>query len=656
MEIGAIFLIFASILLVSDFFLLVTAKSRTEEKNNKSEIAFFAFILACVLITAAYFRLTLSFVKDNFLLLEVYAYSSSSLSLAYKIGDPWIGSSGSMLFVTFLFTLICLVYRLKGLGKENLFRTSTYKILNIFLIILILVTLLKSPFELLPGTPPDGIGLNPLLQTFWVLVHPPVIFLGYVFVFFAFALTLGGMIAGGLKEQERKTLKLSLYAAWLFLALGIALGGWWSYEVLGWGGYWAWDPVETASLLPWLALTAYFHLPARGNDLAKEFTLTITFFMILFATALTRGGLLESVHAFGESPVGPVLLGFAFGVLFYFFYLARKANKPLYSFDLDSSSLPSISLFVAYWSLMFLLIICFFGDAAPIIGGVFSDTPMTISVDFYNKWCYPFTLAFVAALMGCNISLKLKEYAGLVTVVLVTGIVLALIGQPTPNPFANFGLPLILAAGFAIAYNFVRLLPRRSFSLLWGKTLVHLAIIVILIGVFVSSSMAEESDNLSTTSNSTIVTLGTTIEVNEFTVYPGIGSVYFPQHNLILPEYSALKLDIAIQERGSVYREPLWLYYYPNHGVVSEPLIISTLRGDLYVYMQHTESSFDSLRFALIGDKIPPESVVIRVKKNPLIGFVWAGVVLMGLGMTIMLLGELLRIDPKKNDLGQSER
>lgn len=641
METGEIFLILACILLVTDFILLLKAKARAEEKA-KLDLAFCASIIACVLITASYLRLTLFFVRDTFSLWEVYAYSSSSLSLAYKIGDPWIGSSGSMLFVTLLFTLLYLVYRLKGFGKESVFHTTTYQILDIFLIIFILVTLLKSPFELLPFTPPDGIGLNPLLQTFWVLVHPPVIFLGYVFVFFAFALTLAGMITGEQKEEERKTLKLALYAAWLFLAQGIALGGWWSYEVLGWGGYWAWDPVETASLLPWLALTAYFHLPARGSkDLAKEFTLAITFFMILFAAALTRGGLLESVHAFGKSPVGPVLLGFAFCILFYFFYLARRSNKPLYTFEVDTASILPVSLFVAYWSLMFLLIICFSGEVTPIIGGLFSGNPMTTDAGFYNKWCYPFTLAFVAALIGCNIGLKLKAYAGLIAAVLVTGAVLALIGQPTPDPLANFGLPLILVAGVAIAYNFARLLPRRNSSLVWGKTIVHLAIIIILIGVFVSSSMGEESENLFATPDSTIETLGTTIELNAPTIYTGTGSVYLPQHDFIAPENSALKMDVAIKDRGNVYHEPLWIYYYPNYGVVSEPLIVSTLRGDIYVYMQHTDSSFNSLRYALMGAKIRPESVVLRVNKNPLIGLVWAGIVLLGIGMAVLLLGEL---------------
>ncbi len=644
METGEIFLGFACILLVLDFILLLKAKANAKpEEKKKFELAFFASTIACVLIVASYLRLTRAFLNNAFSLTEVYTYSSSGLSIAYKLGDPWIGSSGSMLFVTFLFALVYFVYRFKGLGKESVFRTTTYKILDVFLIFLLIVTLLKSPFELLVGTPPDGMGLNPLLQTFWVLVHPPVIFSGYIFVFFAFALTLAGMITGEPEEQERKTLKLSLYAAWLFLALGIALGGWWSYEVLGWGGYWAWDPVETASLLPLLALTAYFHLPARSNDIAKELTLMITFFMIIFATALTRGGLLESVHAFGESTVGPVLLGFAFSVVLYFFYLTRRANRPLYTFDIDTSSLYSISIFGAYWSLMFLLIICFFGDVAPIIGGFFKENPMTISVEFYNKWCYPFTLVFVAALMGCNTGLKVKKYAGLIAAVLVTGVVLALLGKPTPNPLANFGLPLLIVAGFAIAYNFARLLRKKNSTRLWGKTLVHLAIIVILIGVFVSSAAERESDNILTTPNSVIDALGTRIELNDFTIYTGMGSVYYPQHSFVGPEHSALKMDVAIKEGGNVHHETLWMCYYTNWGVVSEPLIISTPTEDIYVFMQHTNSSYNSLFYALMGGEVQPEDFVIVVKRIPLIWLVWAGIILLGIGMTVLLFGELLK-------------
>jgi len=658
-EMGEIFIILAGILLVFDFALLSKAKAG---EKKKLEYAFYSSAIACALIVASYLSLTWAFVSDNFSLSEVYTYSSSSLSIWYKLGDPWIGASGSMLFITFLFTIVYFVYRFKESETEdeqrNTFRITLYKIADLFLIFFILLVLLHSPFELFPMamTLPDGSGLNPLLQTFWVLIHPPVVFLGYTFVFFAFALTLTGMITGGLEERERRTLMRSLYAAWLFLALGIALGGWWSYEVLGWGGYWSWDPVEAASLLPWLALTAYFHLSpksSRDGNMAKEFTLMVTFLAVIFSTALTRGGLLESVHAFGRSPVGPALMLFAAGVILYFFYLWRKVKKPLYTFDVDTSSLYSVSIFVAYWSLMLLLIICFLGDVAPIILGFFSDKSMTMEAEFYNSGCYPFTLVFVAALAGCNISayLSMKKYLVLILAVLGVGAVLAWLGQPTPNPLANFGLPLLIVAGFAIAYNFARVLRRsakKNSTRLWGKTIVHLAIIIILIGVFVSSTTETESGFRFEKPNSTIEVLGMEIELNNFTIYTGVGSVYSAQHHFIIPEYSALKMDATIKEAGDIHQGVMWTKYYTNHGVVSEPLIISTLTSDIYVYMQSTKSSSDSLLYALMGQKVQPENFIVSVKRIPLIGLVWLGIILLGIGMVVLLAGEFVNPRDKK--------
>jgi cytochrome c-type biogenesis protein CcmF len=631
----------ACILLVLDFIMLLKVKAKGKKI---SELAFIAFSIACVIVVAAYIMLTQSFVSDFFSLKEVYTYSSSGLTLAYKVGGPWIGSSGSMLFVTFFLVLVYFVFRFKGLGKESVSRTTTYKILDLFLIFFLLVTLLQSPFERLPIVPPDGAGLNPLLQTFWVLVHPPVVFLGYVFVFFAFALTLAGMITGE-KEELRAPLKCSLFTAWLFLALGIALGGWWSYEVLGWGGYWAWDPVETASLLPWFALTAYFHLPTRSKDLAKEFTLMVTFVMIIFATALTRGGLLESVHAFGKSPVGPTLLGFGFCVLLFFVYLAVRVKKPIYSFDIDSSSLHSVSIFVAYWSLMFLLIICFFGDATPIVGGIFSTNTMSVTgVEFYNRWCYPFTLAFVAALLGCNVALKIERSLMLIVAVLGIGLVLALLGGPTPDPLTNFGLPLLLVAGFAIAYNFAKVMQKRNSLHLWGKNLVHIAIIIILLGVFFSAvDAANNPKSFVATPNSTKDIFGTQMEFGNFTIYTGMGRVYYPKHGFVGPEYSALKMDVTIREGGDIHQGALWMYRYANQGIVSEPLIISTPAGDIYASMHPTVSSYNSSLYAIMGEEIQPEDFSIAIKRIPLIWLLWFGIVLMSFGMVILLLGELKR-------------
>jgi cytochrome c-type biogenesis protein CcmF len=651
MELGEIFIIAAGILLAFDFVLLLKAPSG---EGKGREYAHYAFSIACALIVAAYLSLVWAFLTDNFSLREVYTYSSSSLSIWYKFGDPWIGSSGSMLFLTFLFTIVCFMYRLKESEKEkrSSSRITLYTIADLFLLFFILVILLHSPFERFPMTLADGSGLNPLLQTFWVLIHPPVVFLGYAFVFFAFALTLAGMVKGEVKEQERGTLRRSLYAAWLCLALGIALGGWWSYEVLGWGGYWAWDPVETASLLPWLALTAYFHVSRGTRDMAKEFTLLITVLTVIFCTALTRGGLLESVHAFGKSPVGPALMLFAAVIIICFFYLWWRAKRPLYTLDVNTHSLYSLSLFVAYWSLLFTLFICFFGIAAPIVGGFFSESPLITSAEFYNRWCYPFMLAFVAALLGCNTSayLNVKGYGGLILVVLGVGVLLAWLEWPTANPFANLGLPLLLTAVFAIAYNFALALQQqkqkqkeKKYSRLMGKTIVHLALIIILLGVFVSSAAEEESDFIFAEPNSTTETLGTQIELHNFSIYTGTGSVYSPQHQFIVPEYSALRMNVTIGEGGgNSHHGSLWLYFYTNHGLVSKPAVISTPTEDIYLYMQYTASTYNSLLSALRGQKVQPGDFILRVKRVPLIWLIWIGIVLLSIGMVVLLVGDFI--------------
>ena len=635
-------LILAALLLVLDGYLLW---KRYAEKMKIYQKMLHASTLAMGLIISTYGILTFAFVTDSFWVKEVYSYSSLGLPLLYKLGNPWIGSNGSLLFVTVLFAILYGIYRLKGSGELSKFRRTTYIILDSFIIFFILVTLIKSPFEILPSMPVEGMGLNPLLQTPWVLCHPPLIFLGYVSVFFAFALLLAGMITRTSESHEmRQSLKLPLYAAWLLLTIGIALGGLWSYRVLGWGGYWAWDPVETASLLPWLALTVYFHLSSGGRDSAKEFMLMITFSMVMFASAMTRGGFLESVHAFGGSPVGFVFLGFAVGSLLLLLWLIRWVKKPLVTFAVDTTSLASISRFVAVWSLIALLIVCFIGAAAPVAGSMVAGGPVTIRAEFYTLLCYPFTIAFVAALIGCNTVLKPRSYAILIAAVLGIGGVMAFFGFPTPYTLANIGLPILITAGSVIAFQWVQVFRTRQFSArLWGKMLVHLAIIVILLGVFISSAAHVESRPILATPRSGIEALDSKISLNDFTISAGKGRVYFPSHSVVAPEYSSLETEVTIPEGGVVHHGSLWMYAYLNYGVVSEPLIISTPQRDLYISMHQTNSSYTSLVHALMGETIPPKDVTIVMKYVPLVWLIWLGILLMGIGMSALFLDELLR-------------
>ena len=668
-DLGTILLILAFIFVFIDFFLLLLRRSRSAGSLTDPSSASFPLFAALILILLAYFRLALAFLNDEFALKEVYSYSSSGLSPLFKFADTWIGSGSSLLFLCLLFALPYAWLRLKLCKVENYsrereqFSRMFFLTADIILLLLLVVVLVEQPFERFSVHPREGYGLNPLLQNVWVVVHPPVLFLGYSLTLLAFALSLAWMLAeafegtqesggsgggsgsggSGVVARKERALRLTVSAAWLFLSLGIALGGWWSYEVLGWGGYWAWDPVETASLMPWLALTAYFHLHSRRKDLAREFSLLLAFFMVIFASALTRGGLLESVHAFAASALGPVLLIFGFSFAFIFLYLRFRLQKPIYAFDVDFRSLHSLSLFVAFWSLLVALLVCFLGEAMPMLGELITGIPMNTEPEFFTMWCYPPTIAFVIALAGCNLSLSVKRFALLIALVTALGVVLAFLGVPLPNALANFGLPFLIFAGVSVLLNFVRKIAVRISAMRVGTMLIHLAIILILVGVFVSSSAERDSGDIPATLNSDVNALGTSIEISTCEVFASNSFIYSPKIAHFLPEFTAFKIYADVKTGGSVHKSEIWMFYYPNFGIVSKPLIISTPAEDVYIFMQYTNSTYEALFNAMFGSREPPENFIIRVKRIPLVSLIWAGIVAMSVGMSLILLETVRR-------------
>ncbi len=634
METEELFLTFACLLLFFD----LTQTLRSQPKDKKRlEYGFYALVIAIALIATAYFMFLQAFLKDDFALKEVYLYSSTGLPILSKIYATWAGMSGSTLFSTFLLAIVSFAYRFKTSESSNTFRLTVYKILSFILLFFLIVTLMNSPFERFQGSPMDGKGLNPLLQTFWMAIHPPIVFVGYMFVTLAFALTLAKMKTGD--EEDHRMLKLSLQASWLLLTLGIAIGAVWAYEVLGWGGYWAWDPVETASLLPWIALTAYFHLgplSKKGRSMAGELMILLTFSTVIFTTALTRGGLLVSVHAFGASPVGPVLLSLILGMASYFLYLWRRSRKPLFTMDVEPKSLYSLSIFTSYWSLIFIFLVSFWGVAFPIVAGVFLPNPFTIGPEFYTTWIFPFAMTFVTALIGCSIydQIKLKGFLLLLAVTLTVGGVLVIGELPTPNSLANLGIPLLVVGLVATAYKLLKSLTRhRKTFRQFGRSLLHLAIIMTLMGVFFSSASKQVSGEVLTQPESTVQTLGLKIAIKNFTIIKGTGNVHSLEWQTCVPEYAALKLDITIEQGSQVIETALWIRRYTLYGIVSPTLIISSWDGDLYIRLLHTESIANSLQEALMNREIYPQDLIVTVEKSPLIYLIWGGVTLMTIGI-----------------------
>jgi c-type cytochrome biogenesis protein CcmF len=620
-----IFLIFAGLLLIFDLVLLSVLKSG---KRGKVNYGLIGSIFAFILILASYGRLLQAFISDEFSLVGVYYYSSSGLSLFSKIYASWGGAQGSMLFLAFILSIFYLTMRIKAYKSNNNFYIFATKVLNVILIVFLIVSLFKNPFEQFPVTPVEGKGLNPQLQTFWMIIHPPIIFIAYGFVLFAYALTLSAM-RNNRSWSDLKLLRGSAYAAWLFLSVGIALGGVWAYEVLGWGGYWAWDPVETASLLPWFFLTALFYVNhiTKSKSFSRKFMILLTFASLVFLSALTRGGVTQSVHSYAISPVGPIMMVFTLGMTFYFFYLKRFRRQPLFKLELDKSSLQSRSAFVIFWSLIFIAIVCFVGLAFPNFS--------------YNYWTFPFVLILIAGFIGYS----LNEKAPFARVVLLTigGLAVSFVLSLLPlnlHILASLGIPLAFIAVLTTFSKTVQVVWRRS-TKHFGRNLMHLGLILILLGVFVSAGAKISATFKDVRLDSPVEEMGVKLIITDFSVGSSQSQVYYEQLDDRIPEYSFLEADTTVQYLGRTYYRTLRADFYPNYGLVPRPLIISTLFGDLYVHFDYTEVMSTSLVEALREETVLPDTVDIMMQTSPLIYLLWAGISIMVLGIATQLFAEI---------------
>ncbi|HLN44887.1 MAG TPA: cytochrome c biogenesis protein CcsA [Candidatus Sulfotelmatobacter sp.] len=630
------FLYFAILLLFIDLVFVLKTKTNRKQVNWRFWISALAFIS----IVISYSMFLVAYLTNNFTLKEVYASSSSSLSVSEKIYASWSGAGGSILLLTLSMGVLYFVFRLFTYKKHKLLDLGASKILNVTLLFFLLVAIAKNPFARYESVPIEGQGLNPALQSPWMAIHPPIVFAGYVFVLLAFAITLARMSTQ--KSGQEKLLRFSTYVAWLLLTIGIALGGVWAYEVLGWGGYWSWDPVETGSLLTWLALTTYFFLDPivkKGKGLAKEFMILVTFVSLIFLSALTRGGLLQSVHAYALSPAGPILLSFAFAVCLYFFYLQRKLNKPILAVEVDRSLVRSTSSFLAVFSLILMFFVSFFGIAAPIIQGVFMSNVPTPTADFYNYWNFPFVVIFVVSLIGLTLpkGTSMKIFIMLLLASIIVGALLSFFKIPTSNYLSDAGFPILLLALSSISYRIIVSIKQKELVPKLGKLILYTGIILTLIGVLISAGGKQSVQFSNLSADAKVDAVGTNIHFQNFTIYPGTGSIQLEDGTY--PEKSMLKIDADIVDNTSAaYSTSIWMELYPAYGIFSKPTIIRTFVGDLYLHIGTTNSTSECLANALFFQPTSPSDFNFFVETMPLIYLVWIGVAVMVFGIVFMLI------------------
>jgi len=458
-------------------------------------------MLQSLLLSMGAVVLFVALASHDFSFLYVAEYTDRLLPMFYTLTAFWAGQAGSLFFWAWITALFGLAFQLTPAYRQLQAPTKQYYWMFFYMVMgffLLLLTNWSNPFVEVVPPPADGNGLNPLLQHPGMIFHPPLLFLGYAGFVIPGCLALAQAISeSGSREDSWLDLSRNfVLISWLFLTAGIILGAWWSYMELGWGGYWAWDPVENASLIPWLTASAFLHtsvLQRRRGSMKKAnvFLMALTMMMCFFGTYLVRSGVVDSLHAFSSTGVGtPLLLFILFGiglsvVVHFLGYEGHEKGREL-------SGLFSREGFLVMtaWVLLVLGGVILMGTMWPVFSKLWSANPVGLDAGFYNRVCLPFFVVLALMLFAC----PWLEWKGGVrrgrTAALLGGVFLAaVIGLF----FAGMTLPMALlgaAAGIGCVVGIFVLFATepgyRKLRSTWGAYGVHLGLALMVLGIAVS--------------------------------------------------------------------------------------------------------------------------------------------------------------------------
>ncbi len=625
------------------------------------------------LLTVATLVLAYAFVTHDFRLRYVVNYSDRTLSTALLLAALWGGQDGSLLSWTLLsavFTAAC-AWSLRGRYRElQPYVLATLLVVVIFFIILMLFV--ANPFSTsASGAPPDGRGLNYQLRNFYMLVHPPSLYLGFTSAAVPFAFAIAALVTGRLNNEWIIASRKWMLLCWLFLTIGNVLGMLWAYEELGWGGYWAWDPVENASLLPWITATAYLHsivIQQRRNR-QKRWNLILvcaTFVLTIFGTFLTRSGLIASVHAFAKSGIGVFFVWFMVLTIAGFCGLAIWRRRELRSGQPGATLISRETSFLLHnWGLLGLTAFIIVATVWPRLSEWLLARKTTIGPEFYNTFVPPLALALIVLMgLGPVLGWRATSRAALrrallwpgaaaVTLTVFHLIAGARLGYPPfvavepifagPLGVALAGLvgklPVVAVAlaGFNIAVviqEFVRGLRARRLaqdesiirSLVtlvararrrYGGLIAHVGLALMFVG-FAGRSWGKELD---------------------FSVKPG-GQITVEQYQLTYEgirtetdhEKQMIFADLTVSSQGEqlgTISPARYLYRAGSKQASTEVARYGTLASDLYVIvgMLNTRSGVASF----------------RIHVNPWVSWVWIGALIIALGALVGLWPQDLR-------------
>ncbi|MEE3135234.1 MAG: heme lyase CcmF/NrfE family subunit [Candidatus Neomarinimicrobiota bacterium] len=608
-------------------------------------VSFFVFL--------ATFILGYQLIISNFDIDYVARYTSLETPVVYKISALWAGQSGSLLFWLFILSVYATVVILQNQRKHHgLMPWVIIVMVIVQMFFLVLTNYVTNPFK---PTEADfivanGNGLNPLLQNVTMAIHPPTLYLGFVGFTVPFSFGISALVNRDTSPLWIQSIRRWTLVAWLFLSMGIILGGWWAYRELGWGGYWAWDPVENASFMPWLTATAFVHsiIIQEKKDMLRVWNMVLiilTFTLCIFGTFLTRSGVMSSVHSFTASSLGPIFLAFVFFILVASFGLMYTRINDLRSTKRMESFTSRESGFL--FNNMVFVVMCFsvfWGTLFPVISEAVRGTKITVGAPFFNQINIPIGLILlgltgVGPLLAWRRTGKkhlIRNFTFPILTGLSSAIVLLIIGY-RDYVVISFSLGAFVTA--TITTEFVRGIRARNkkfkeslFTALkmmvsknrsrYGGYVVHLGIVFMFIG-FTGHAFDKEKEF--------------SLKVGETDHVAGYEFELIQLSESERPNHYAWISDLRVTNHNGEFVTNLHpekrVYFHRNPDVNrrqphSELDIYSTLNKDIYSIFSAVDTE-NGVAF-------------IKIMVNPLVRWVW-------IGGFILVFGTLIALWPRRD-------
>lgn len=594
-----------------------------ESARNAMAATFPLILLACGLLI--YLLLT-----NDFSVRYVSRVTSTEMPAYLKVTALWGGQAGSLLFWNLLLAAFTTAAMLRKWSDQRPLMPYAILVGSITQIFFLgLVAFVENPFVPNAVIPPEGQGLNPLLRHPGMIIHPPMLYLGFTGFTVPYTFAMAALITGKLDDGWIRTTRRWTLVAWLFLSLGLILGGRWAYDVLGWGGYWAWDPVENASFIPWLAGTAFLHsvMIQEKRNMFKVWNIVLvvlTYLLVIYGTFIVRSGVISSVHSFAQSAVGPLFFGFlGIMTIFSVYWLMRRREQLSSPNHLQSFLSRESAFLLNNFLFMGILFATFWGTNYPIISELFTGEKITVGPPFYNKvtgplfavllllmGVAPLTMWFRSSARRIGMAVRWPALAALI-------ITVALFALGIRNWAALLGLCIVTFSLILTLLEFwkgIRARMRRgesawaAFSNLIGRDRrryggywIHLGVLVMAFGIIGSYFFQQETQIRLQQGES--ATLGSyTMAFNGVRQYPG-------PDDLLIKE-----ADLSIFKDGRPVGQlnPRTEFYTRTGQPMTIPGVRSTVSDDFYVIMVNWEN-------------VTADAATFRLYVNPLINWVWAG-------------------------------